>query len=535
LTRKNLTRPDPPWPLRRRFAVAATAAGVTLAALSAFVVVSFVQVGQAQTRVTTTYFNTVRTAQALLTAYLDEETGVRGYTLTADPRFLEPYTRGLTEESAAAAELEGLVKDDPTLVTGLEELRAVAGRWRTEFAEPVIAQVRRGSAASITATTQDVGKRRFDRVRASYSSFEQAVLAARSTAVSDLSRGRTTLAEAFTALALLVVVALTGLGVAMRRWVLGPLDAVRADVRTVAEGNLDHRVQAIGPAELQQLAQDVESMREGLLSTYHRAVEATATVERQREVLVRQTNDLRRSNEELEQFAYVASHDLQEPLRKVASFTELLQRRYAGQLDERADSYIAFAADGARRMQALINDLLAFSRVGRVGVTRTAVPLDDALHRARTNLAATIEETGATIEAQPLPTVEGDPGLLTQVFQNLLANAIKFHRAGEAPGVRVTAEPDGDVWRIDVCDNGIGIDPQYADRVFVIFSRLNRREDYPGSGIGLALCRKIVEFHGGRIDVVPHGGTGTTIRFTLPSGQDRGTDRPAGTTTKETA
>jgi signal transduction histidine kinase len=169
-------------------------------------------------------------------------------------------------------------------------------------------------------------------------------------------------------------------------------------------------------------------------------------------------------------------------------------------------------------MQRLINDLLAFSRVGRVGVTRGDVPLDEVVTRAQDDLAAVIEESGATVrlEGEPLPTVTGDAGLLTQVFQNLLSNAVKFRRPGVPPEVRISCRRDGDAWRLDVQDNGIGIDPEYADRVFVIFSRLNRREDYPGTGIGLALCKKIVEYHGGRIWLDPTAGPGTTISLTLP-------------------
>jgi signal transduction histidine kinase len=161
--------------------------------------------------------------------------------------------------------------------------------------------------------------------------------------------------------------------------------------------------------------------------------------------------------------------------------------------------------------------------VGRVGVTRTAVPLDDALRRAWQNLGAAVEESGATLDPDPsLPTVTGDPGLLTQVFQNLLGNALKFRRPGEPPVVRVSCRRDGDHWQLDVRDNGLGIDPRYADRVFVIFTRLNRREDYPGTGIGLALCKKIVEYHGGRIwlGAQQSGEPGTTISFTVPADAD---------------
>jgi light-regulated signal transduction histidine kinase (bacteriophytochrome) len=232
-----------------------------------------------------------------------------------------------------------------------------------------------------------------------------------------------------------------------------------------------------------------------------------------------QALELRRSNAELEQFAYVASHDLQEPLRKVASFCQMLERRYAGQLDERADQYIHFAVDGARRMQDLINDLLAFSRVGRIAHLDEPVDLNAQLARAEANLAARVEETGATIESDELPTVVGDPGLLALVFQNLVGNAIKFH-GDDPPVVRIGARRDGDGWEIEVADNGIGIDPEYAERIFVIFQRLHTRVTYEGTGIGLAMCRKIVEYHGGRIWLDTDAHPGTTFRFTLPDREE---------------
>jgi light-regulated signal transduction histidine kinase (bacteriophytochrome) len=239
-------------------------------------------------------------------------------------------------------------------------------------------------------------------------------------------------------------------------------------------------------------------------------------LEQQAAELETKARELERSNAELEQFAYVASHDLQEPLRKVASFCQLLQRRYEGQLDERADQYIGFAVDGAKRMQSLITDLLAFSRVGRTETELTDTPLDDAVATAVANLTRRIEETDAQIEVGPMPVVRGERVLLTAVFQNLIGNALKFH-GEDRPRVVVTAERTGDEWTISCRDHGIGIDPEYADRIFAIFQRLHPKETYEGTGIGLALCRKIVEFHGGRIWLDTEASPGTTFRFTLPA------------------
>ncbi|HEY1622573.1 MAG TPA: ATP-binding protein [Streptosporangiaceae bacterium] len=233
--------------------------------------------------------------------------------------------------------------------------------------------------------------------------------------------------------------------------------------------------------------------------------------------------DLQRSNAELEQFAYLASHDLQEPLRKVASFCQLLQRRYAGKLDARADQYIEFAIDGAKRMQALINDLLAFSRVAQATPRPSLVSSDTALAQARTNLAQEIEKSGATIEAGHLPFVLAELPLLTAVFQNLISNALKF--SGTAPPkIVVSAIRTGTMWQFAVTDFGIGIDTQYAERIFVLFQRLNERSAYPGTGVGLAMCKKIVEYFGGRIWLDPNAsaksGQGTRFCFTLPGEPD---------------
>jgi PAS domain S-box-containing protein len=224
--------------------------------------------------------------------------------------------------------------------------------------------------------------------------------------------------------------------------------------------------------------------------------------------------DLARSNAELEQFAYVASHDLQEPLRMVTSFTQLMVNRYRGALDKDADEFIEYIADGAKRMSRLINDLLQYSRVGTRG--RPLEPTDCAavFQLACDNLRVAIEEAGANITSDPLPTVLGDETQLLQLFQNLLGNALKFR--GEQPiRIHVGVEKQNGVWVFRISDNGIGIDPQFAERIFVIFQRLHGRSEYPGTGIGLAVCKKIVERHGGRIWVESQPGAGASFYFLL--------------------
>ena len=232
------------------------------------------------------------------------------------------------------------------------------------------------------------------------------------------------------------------------------------------------------------------------------------------EALAQRTEELARSNKELEQFAYVASHDLQEPLRMVASFTQLLARRYRGKLDADADEFIHYAVDGATRMQTLINDLLSYSRIGARNKPFESVNLNSVLQRALDNLHVAIEESHAKIVHDELPNTQGDITQLTQLFQNLIGNAIKF-RGELPPEIRIKVSDADKYWRFEVRDNGIGIAPEFFDRIFVIFQRLHSKEEYPGTGIGLSICRKIVERHGGQIEVKSERGQGTAFIFTL--------------------
>jgi light-regulated signal transduction histidine kinase (bacteriophytochrome) len=225
--------------------------------------------------------------------------------------------------------------------------------------------------------------------------------------------------------------------------------------------------------------------------------------------------ELKRSNAELEQFAYVASHDLQEPLRMVSSYTQLINRRYGERLDADAKEFMHYIVDGAARMKQLIEDLLAYSRVGTKGKEFKAVSVEVPLRKAITNLRAAIEESGAAVTWDPLPTADVDEIQLAQLFQNLMGNALKFRGQG-VPRIHVSSEEKDGEWHLTIADNGIGIEPQYFERIFMLFQRLHTMGEYPGTGIGLAICKKVVERHGGRIWVTSKLGEGSQFHFTLP-------------------
>ncbi|MFE6286267.1 ATP-binding protein [Streptomyces sp. NPDC057877] len=448
-------------------------------------------------------------AVRLESALVDQETGVRGYGLTGERSFLAPYPKGVADERAAARRLRELVRGDARGREDLTTVQRLAGRWRERLARPV-SEAGADRAVAVASDRADEGKRLFDAVRRAAQRQQEHLSEGQSEARAELRRS-TGLRNVSLAVIGGVIVLVAGLVFeGLRRGVTTPLAHLGRAAREVAGGRFDRPIDGTGPADLRQLAADVEAMR-------GRLVEELEYSERARQLLDERAGELRRSNTELEQFAYVASHDLQEPLRKVSSFTQLLQRRYGGQLDERADQYIGFAVDGANRMQVLINDLLAFSRVGRVHHDHTTVDLEEVMQRVLDALSVSIEESGAGIEHDPLPTVLGDATQLGILWQNLLSNSVKFRTPGQPPRIRVSVARAGDDWRFAVTDDGIGIAPEFREKVFVLFQRLHTRDAYPGTGIGLAMCKKVVEFHGGTIAVDPGHTPGTRIVFTLPA------------------
>jgi signal transduction histidine kinase len=447
----------------------------------------------------------------LQNALRDQETAVRGYAIAADREFLQPYVDGQQAEDAAVTAMRTRLEGRPTLLADLDAVETAAAQWRARFAEPLIASVQVGTPRAVDPAVIERGKVEFDRIRELFDVQATALMDARDAGVADLEAMRSWRDRVLLGVVAAFFITAVLLAVLIRNAITRPLSALAAACRRVTEGGFDERIVARGPKDIRAIATDVENMRQRIIAD----LDASQTA---RSALAEQTIDLQRSNAELEQFAYVASHDLQEPLRKVASFCQLLEKRYGDKLDERGIEYIAFAVDGAKRMQVLINDLLTFSRVGRLNTTHGDVALGDSLGDALENLNTAVEESGAEITtAGPLPSVIGDPTLLTMLWQNLIGNAIKFAREGMPPKIAIECEASDGAWLFTVSDNGIGIAEEFVDKVFVIFQRLHGRDVYGGTGIGLALCKKIVEYHGGTIWIDTSYTTGTRFRFTLPN------------------
>jgi signal transduction histidine kinase len=458
-------------------------------------------------------------AYQLQAALRDQETAVRGYAISADPQVLEPYVAGQKDQQSAAQAIREHAGDRTRLLDDLNDIERTTATWRSEYAEPVIADVKPREPSVVDSPTVDRGKALFDSLRQQFDTQLQHLQHERDAAIRDLEAMQSWRNAVLMAIAIALVVAAVLSALVIRTAVTRPLTALATSCRRITEGDFSERIVPQGPKDIRAIAADVEDMRQRIVDE----LEATRAARSQ---LAEQALELQRSNAELEQFAYVASHDLQEPLRKVASFCQLIEKRYADKLDERGTEYIAFAVDGAKRMQILINDLLTFSRVGRLNPTRDDVDLGATLDEAIENLDTAITESGAEIirEGQPLPRVNGDPTLLAMVWQNLIGNAMKFSRDGVAPRVVIDCEHSaseaGGPWTLTVTDNGIGIAEEFSDKVFVVFQRLHGRDVYTGTGIGLALCKKIIEHHGGSIWIDNPFTEGTRFRFTLPVAVD---------------
>jgi signal transduction histidine kinase len=490
------------WTLRRMFVVGATM--MALLMLAAIVSGAFTlnRLGKARTQLLDEVGPAVRANQDLAVALLNQETGIRGYALTGRDEFLEPYRNGQKAEATAL----GVLRGRPDVAARVEAVEAAAKAWRSGYAEPVIA-ARKGPRMPDAAT----GEALFDALRTPSAELSASLDTERLAARAGLDDVAAALRWVGLGIAVVMVAFLAAAAWGLRRGVLDPVGELAAQVREVVSGEVHREVRSGGPWEIVALGADVEAMRVHISGEVDLLQDANRRLDEQ-------ARDLERSNRDLEQFAYVASHDLQEPLRKVSSFCQLLQRRYGGKLDERGDQYIEFAVDGAQRMQRLINDLLTFSRVGRTTSAFEPVDLREITLAAAAQLDTTRAELEGEIVVGELPQVQGDSSLLRQLLLNLIGNGLKFRRPDVAPVVRLDARRTDDAWEVTVADNGIGVEPEYAEKIFVIFQRLHGREVYSGTGIGLALAKKIVEFHGGRIwlDTAPHDEPGAVIRFTLP-------------------
>ena len=511
--------------LRTRLRVGLITGGAVLGLVAVLAGVALTVMRERLDGITQTYFAAITEADSGHILLLDLQTAIEGYVKTGDEASLGLLDRVRGEAAdPGAPDTEGMLTGELGADHPVLELRhraqAALDTWFADDVEPILAAIRADGPGAVDAAQLEGEQAAFADLERLIEQYSTELRNERAAANHELRTWMDVTTGSFAVLVLGALAAGVLLWFFLRRWVTDPLSDLATDTRRVTAGDAGHPVSERGLGEVRALTRDIEAMRARLVVLVEDARRSREELARSHAALEEQAEDLRRSNRDLEQFAYVASHDLQEPLRKVASFTQLLASRYSGQLDERADQYIAFAVDGAKRMQRLINDLLGFSRVGRLGTEVTDVDIEAALRQVVDDLGPAIEAAGARVESGDLPVVRGEAPLLTQLLANLVGNALKFQHPDRPPVVRVEARRVGAYWEFVCADNGIGIDPKYADRVFVIFQRLHPKDVYEGTGIGLALCKKIVERHGGRIWVESQVGKGSDFCFALPRALD---------------
>ena len=438
---------------------------------------------------------------ALETSLVNLENGVRGYVASGRERLLEPFRTARRTYPAQARRLSRLVADEPRQQAAVKGITQGIDDYVSLWALPLVglAESRRDVAQSVLAT--GTGRERLESLRAELAELfarERSVAAQREQRAERRSSVAVTLG--LVGMGLVALVAM-GMWFALRRSVLRPVERVATATRAVADGDLTVHVPAERDDEIGTLARSFNDMTDALL--------------RSRQELDARTRELERSNHDLEQYAQMASHDLQAPLATIDLYLKLLDRRLPDASEEELRNLLDGIGGSTDRMRSLVRDLLHLARVGRGEPRRE--PLDTAvvLGRALEDLAGPISDKGADVSSGPLPVVHGDPGQLSLLFQNLVGNAIKFSDA-EAPRVMVTATVEGEHARFAVRDNGIGIDPKHAERIFQPFQRLHGEDRYEGTGIGLAICQRIVAHHGGRIWAEGRIGKGSTFHFTLP-------------------
>jgi signal transduction histidine kinase len=491
---------------RRSITIRTLLVGGVLAALLGAVfavLVVAVREQQAAGRLALRSQQAIGAGSALETSLVNLENGVRGYVASGRERLLEPFRTARRTYPAQAERLSRLVADEPRQQAAVRQITTGINDYVALWALPLVglADDRREVAQSVLAT--GTGRERLDTLRSELATLfarERSVAAERERRADR--RSDTAVILGLIGMGLVALVAL-GMWLGLRRSILRPVERVALATRAVADGDLTVHVPADREDEIGTLARSFNDMTDAL--------------NRSHQQLDTRTRDLERSNHDLEQYAQMASHDLQAPLATIDLYLRLIERRLPDASQEELVQLLEGVGGSTDRMRSLVRDLLHLARVGRGEPKRETLETREVLDRALENLAGPIEERGAHVSAGPLPLVSGDPSQLSLLFQNLLGNAIKFSDH-DAPRVSVTASIEGAEAQFAVRDNGIGIDPQHAERIFQPFQRLHGEDRYEGTGIGLAICQRIVSHHGGRIWAESTVGAGSTFRFTLPLG-----------------
>ena len=427
------------------------------------------------------------------------ESGLRGFVSSGRERQLEPWNTGLKLYPGQVRKLERLVSDVPSQQAQVRSIKGQIDDYVNLWATPLLGLARQRLTTAQSVIVNGTGRVRIDQLRASFARLfaQERALARTRESRAEKNSGRA-IAAGWSGLALLIILA-AGLAFYFRRSIVKPVLTVAEASRRLAEGDMSVRVPPVRDDELGDLARAFNSMADSL--------------ETSQEALAERSRELERSNRELEQFASVTSHDLQAPLATISMYAQLLDQRHSHELNG-GQQLVEGINAATVKARTLIRDLLEYSRAGRGELLNEPVEMKEVAAEALEMLAGPIEQSGADVKVEDLPVILGDARKLRQVFLNLIGNALKF--AEDAPAVRVSAEVQGATAIFAVTDNGIGMDPAQAERIFQPFHRLHGEEDYPGTGIGLAVCERIVEQHGGRIWAQSTPGQGSTFRFTLP-------------------